>query len=49
MVKQNTPERKEMLKKRREAQLSRTPTILKFPSGKYVPAGKFKNLKPHNR
>jgi hypothetical protein len=49
--KRNSEERKAMLKQRRVNQLARgrmsdDPALI--PQGKYIPAGEFKNLKPHN-
>jgi len=40
---------KAKMKARRAAQLARVPTFIKVPSGKYIPAGVLKNLKPHNK
>ncbi len=48
MAKRNTPERKEELRKRRERQLARIPTFPKVQTGKYIPSGPLKNLKPEN-
>lgn len=45
----NDLKRKEMLKKRREKQLSAIPTKPVKVRGKYVPAGVNKNLKASNR
>jgi hypothetical protein len=45
-MKRGTPEynkRKEMLAARRREQLSRTPTVIRAASGKWIPAGERKN------
>lgn len=46
--KRNSEERKAMLKQRRLKQLAPAAFPAR-PEGKYIPAGKFKNTKPHNR
>lgn len=49
MPKRNSEERKAMLAARRKEQLSRVPTVPFKMTGKYIPAGPDKNIKPHNR
>lgn len=49
MPKKNSPERQEMLRKRRIAQRNRVPTFPRRPEGKYIPAGILKNIKEGNR
>lgn len=49
MSKRNSEERKAMLADRRKNQLARGNPELVKPTGKYIPAGKYKNTKPENR